>query len=412
MKTYTKTLFVILLITCFGCHSGSKEHHHSSDHGHEHSDHDGHDHDDHNHADHDGHEHSEESQHSSQEGTEEHSDEIIFSKEQAELVGLATETVVMDTFRQVIKTSGRIEPIQGNEAFIVATSNGIISFTNPPITEGMPVTIGQSIATISAKSLPEGDPTVKAKIAYEMVQKELQRAEELIKDQIISAKEYEQIKLRYETLKTSYEAQASHVTSQGVSISAPMSGYIKSSEVRQGEYVSVGQSIASVLQNDRLQLRAEVPENQYKMLTHIRGAHFKPGYEDVVYPLSELNGQLLSFGKASGEASFYIPVLFQFDNTADLIPGTFAEVFLLSDLQDSIISVPVSSLTEEQGLHFVYLQLDEEGYKKQEVVLGQNNGKRVQILSGLKVNDRVVTKGVYQVKLAATSSVIPEGHSH
>ena len=77
-----------------------------------------------------------------------------------------------------------------------------------------------------------------------------------------------------------------------------------------------------------------------------------------------------------------------------------------------MISVPVSSITEEQGLFFVYIQLDEEGYKKQEVTLGQNNGDRLQILSGLKVGDKVVTKGVYQVKLAAISSVMPEGHNH
>ena len=63
-------------------------------------------------------------------------------------------------------------------------------------------------------------------------------------------------------------------------------------------------------------------------------------------------------------------------------------------------------------MNFVYLRLDEEGYKKQEVILGQNNGERVQILSGLKKGDEVVVKGVYQVKLAATSSVMPEGHSH
>ena len=30
----------------------------------------------------------------------------------------------------------------------------------------------------------------------------------------------------------------------------------------------------------------------------------------------------------------------------------------------------------------------------------------------LKVGDKVVTKGVYQVKLAAISSVMPEGHNH
>ena len=64
------------------------------------------------------------------------------------------------------------------------------------------------------------------------------------------------------------------------------------------------------------------------------------------------------------------------------------------------------------GIYYVYVQIDEEGYRKQEVALGANNGKEVQIIKGLHPGDRVVTKGAYQVKLAANSSIIPEGHSH
>ena len=76
-----------------------------------------------------------------------------------------------------------------------------------------------------------------------------------------------------------------------------------------------------------------------------------------------------------------------------------------------VLALPVTALTEEQGLYFIYLQLDEEGYKKQEVTLGANDGKEVQILTGLKAGDRVVTKGAYQVKLASASNAIP-AHSH
>ena len=68
-------------------------------------------------------------------------------------------------------------------------------------------------------------------------------------------------------------------------------------------------------------------------------------------------------------------------------------------------------MTEEQGLYFIYLQLDEEGYKKQEVTLGASDGKEVQILTGLKAGDRVVTKGAYQVKLASASNAIPSGNN-
>jgi RND family efflux transporter MFP subunit len=403
MKTYIIGVLVAIAIVVTGCNSGQNNSQHSED-KHEHTEGDGHGHGhghDHDH-DHD-HDHEKEG---------ESTDEIAFSQEQAESVGLMTETVSPGTFYLAIKTSGRIQASQGNEVAVVATSNGIVSFTNPSITDGAAVNAGQPVVVISARKLLEGDPAVKAKIAYETALKEYQRAEGLVKDRIISAKDFEQVKLQYETAKTVYEAQAPNVTDSGVSVTSPISGYIKSRWVAQGEYVSVGQPIITVSQNKRLQLRAEVSEANFKALKHISSANFKPAYDDVVYKLSDLNGRLLSYGKSSGDQDFYIPVTFEFDNIGDIIPGAFTEVYLLSGPQENVISVPVTSVTEEQGLNFVYLQLDEEGYKKQEVTLGQNNGERVQILSGLQEGDDVVVKGVYQVKLAATSSVMPEGHSH
>ena len=80
--------------------------------------------------------------------------------------------------------------------------------------------------------------------------------------------------------------------------------------------------------------------------------------------------------------------------------------------KENVLSVPVSALTEEQGLNFVYIQIEDEAFKKQEVTVGQNNGIRAEIVKGLKSGDKVVTNGVTQVKLAASSSAIPDGHNH
>jgi RND family efflux transporter MFP subunit len=341
-----------------------------------------------------------------------HANEIIFTKQQAETVGLEIQTVTPGIFHQVIKTSGQIQTPQGDEVSVVATSNGIVSFANPSITEGTAIKSGQTLVTISSKNLPEGNPAITVKNEYETAFKEYQRAEKLAQDKIISDKELEQIRLRYETAKNRYEAQASYRTSTGTRVTAPISGYLKNRWVSQGEYVSVGQPIATLSQNRRLQLKAEVAESYFKDLKNISSANFKLSYDDTVYKLSDLNGRLLSFGKTSDSQSFYIPVTFELDNVGDIIPGSFAEVFLISLPQNDVIAIPISAVTEEQGLHFVYLQLDEEGYEKQEVTLGTDDGERVQALSGLKSGDRIVTRGVYQVKLAANASVVPEGHTH
>ena len=182
--------------------------------------------------------------------------------------------------------------------------------------------------------------------------------------------------------------------------------------MQDGEYVSVGQPLAIVSQNKRLRLRAEVSEKHYSQLAGITSANFRPSYEKETYKLSDLNGKLISYGKSSSDNSFFIPIIFEFDNNGTLVPGAFTEVYLLSSPLDNVLSVPVSALIEEQGSYFVFIKVDDEGYVKKEVKTGHNNGKNVQILSGLKKGESVVTSGAYQVKLAGNSSAIPHGHEH
>lgn len=372
-----------------------------------------HDHgDDHDH-DHDlSNDHDDDHDHGSKEKSSENVDEIVFSKQQAEAVGLQLMTVQPGTFNNIIKTSGQLQSAQGDEVTLVATANGVVSFSKLSIAAGAVVKAGEPVLTISSRNLAEGDPAQKTKLAYEVAQREYNRAESLLKDTLISRKDFEQIRLNYQTAKIAYDALATSHTSRGVSVASPINGFIKNRLVGEGEYVTTGQPIVTVSQNRKLQLRAEVSEKYYKNLPSITSGNFKTPYDQTLYKLSELKGRLLSYGRSSDGASFYIPVTFEFDNIGQMIPGSFVEVYLLAAPMDNVISIPLSSLVEEQGLYFVFIQLDEEGYKKQEVSIGDDNGQDVLILSGLRPGDRVVTKGATQVKLAANSSVIPEGHSH
>lgn len=342
----------------------------------------------------------------------EHEDEIIFTEEKAQAAGIVISEIQPKTFRNVIKTSGQVLAAQGDDMTIAATSSGIASFGKASLTEGSAVNKGTILLSISAQNIQDGDPAEKAEITYRTAQKEYERAAILYRDKIISEKEYNQALSSYETARVAWKATAGHQGDNGIAIASPMNGFIKSKLVNDGDYVEIGQPLLNISQNRRLMLKAEVSERYYQFLPTLTSAHFKTPYNDKVYTLESLNGKLKSYGRSSGNGSFYLPVIFEFDNKGDIIPGSYVEVFLLSGNMNNVITVPVTALTEEQGSYFVYLQLDKEGYKKQEVTLGVNDGEEVQILSGIKPGDRVVTKGAYQVKLAANSSIIPEGHSH
>ena len=325
-------------------------------------------------------------------------DEIVFTRMQAEAAGLATEVVEPSTFNQIIKTSGQIQSPQGEEAVVAATSSGIVSFAGI-FAEGSAVRQGQIIASISAQGLVDGDPAARARIELESAEREYRRAEELVKDQIISQKEFNEARRRYETARATVSADSGRAAS-------PLTGYVKNLLVGQGEYVATGQPVATVTRTGRMQLRAEVSERWFGTLPTIAGANFKTAYGETVYHADKL----LSYGRAAEGA--YIPVLFEFANVGDVVSGAFAEVWLLGKPMEGVLSVPKSALSEQQGLYFVYVQHGGEDFARQEVVPGADNGERVQILKGLKPGDRVVTRGVMQVRLATMSGVIPEGHSH
>lgn len=338
-------------------------------------------------------------------------DEIIFTKAQAAKTDFKVEEILPKTFQQVIKSTGQILPAPGDEAVIVATSNGIVSFDNKSLTEGSAVNKGQTLFSIESKNIAEGDHYAKVKAGYERAQADYRRADSLIKDKIISQKEYENIKLDYKNAEIAFEAISANRTAQGIGVTSPLQGFVKNILVKEGEYITIGQPLATVSQNKRLVLRAEVSEKHYHALKNINSANFKTPYDNKVYLLAELNGRALSFGRASNTGSFYIPLSFEFDNKGDVVPGAFVEVYLLSGNIENALAVPISALTNEMGTFYVYVQLDEEGYRKQEVSVGADNGKEVQILKGIQSGDRIVTKGAYQVKMASASGAIP-GHNH
>ena len=361
------------------CDSHDHEGHNHEAEGHSH-DHEGHSHDAH---DHEGHSHDSHDEHAHEPGV------VEFTEERAKAAGLETEMVKGGAFSAVIRTSG----------------------DQSRLLPGSRVAEGQAIAVISAKNMADGDPVAKSAAAYEAAKKEFERAESLIKVNAISQKAYDQAKKEYETTKAEYDAYASKAGAKGLSLMSPMTGYVKEVLVNEGDYVTSGQPVAIVSQNRRLQLRADLPEKYWASANRIIGANFRPSYSEETYSVKNLGGRMISAGRSAAQGSFYIPVIFEFNNTGNFIPGAFCEMYLIEGQKDNVISVPETALIEEQGVYSVYVKICKTEYRKQEVKIGESDGLRRETLKGLNEGDEVVTVGAYQVKLASVASAIP-GHSH
>ena len=342
---------------------------------------------------------------------------IHFHSEQQEKINFTTELPLVEPFGQVIKATAQILSSPEDEVIISARMSGIIVFSENSLQEGQAVKAGQPLFTISGTSLAGNNSQVRFAEAlnnYKKAESDYKRATELRNDQIVSEKDFLQIQADYENAKAIYNNIRQNFSDKGQQVSAPFQAYIKQVFVENGRFVEEGQALLAVSKNKSLILRADVRTKYAALLPHLSTASVVSPDKSKTYSLEELNGKILSFGKSINTGNYMIPVNIRIDNKAEFIPGGFVEIYLKTRSENPVMTIPVSALTEEQGIYFVFVQLSPETFEKREVTIGMNNGIRIEILSGLNKEEKIVSQGAVSVKLAQSAGALDPhaGHAH
>ncbi len=342
--------------------------------------------------------------------------EISFLKEQAWKIDFAIEQIKQEPIQQVIKTSGVIETMPGDESIIIAKTSGIVLFNTGSTFIGNEVVSKEQLFTISGKGMTDNNIESRFAISeteFEKASTDYERGKKLVREKIISQKAFDELKSIFDIAKTKHNTIVANYGNGGHQIKAPFVGYIKDILVNEGQFVQNGEPLAILAKNKKLMLRADVSQNYFKDLALVNSANFKTSYDPSVYSIEEFNGKLMSYGKNVSSQSNYIPVYFEIDNKEELLPGSYLDVFLKTKSIENALVVSKSAIMEDYENYYVYVQTAGESFEKRDVTIGVKDGKRVQLLSGVNEGEWIVTKGAYQIKVASMSSTIPaHGHSH
>ncbi len=340
-----------------------------------------------------------------------------FTKEQSWKIDFATEPVQQSVFGPVIKTTAQVQSAQGDEVLVTSRTNGIIKLSSENILEGKSVSVGQELFSISGSGLADDNSAVRymeAKNRFDQASMDYERALTLSKDKIVSEKDLLAARSEFENAKVIYESLSENFNAAGENIKSPMNGFVKQLFVQNGQYVEAGQAIVNVSQNRKLVLRAEVQQKYANVLGTIKTANIRTLYDDQSYTLEQLNGKVLSYGRSANDGNYQIPVSLEIDNVGHFVPGSFAEVYLKIQTNEYSLTVPNSALLEEQGVFFVFVQITPELFEKREVLPGSTDGIRTEILNGITVNERIVSKGAVLIKLSQATGTLDahSGHVH
>jgi membrane fusion protein, heavy metal efflux system len=337
---------------------------------------------------------------------------VQFLKEQAWIGDFALEEMKPSPFNEVLPCSGELIPALGDEISIVAPSSGIIELEHC-LLPGKTILKAEALARISGNMLEDNiqNKYLNAESDYHVAKANFERDEQLVKEKIISEREFQNSRLLYLKSKADFESIAKNYRSGGKTVVSPAEGVIAKVVVNQGDYVEAGQLVAKIHVDRNIMLRADLPKYYAPKIELIEDANFIPEYASASLNVKEVGGHIIKTHLVTDDNSAFIPIFFRLPAIHEIIPHSYAQIFLILETSENSISVPNTALIENVGVYWVFVQKAGETFSKQEVKLGPSNGDRTLILSGLKAGDIVVTKGAYRLQQASMSNEVPE-HVH
>lgn len=340
---------------------------------------------------------------------------ISFLKEQAWKMEFQTASVQTQKVYQTLSTSGVWKVAPSDYQTLVAPASGRVNFSAGIWTIGSAVKKGQVLMTVTSAGLTSNNLDAeieKARVDLQQATAEYERKKELYQSKIVPKAALEQSEQKYLLAKTQYETLSEGYNGVGKQITSPENGFIKSIFVNNGAFADQGAALAVVTSHKSSLLEFGISPAHVSELQHIQNIWYQPA-PGTWSNTRDSGGKIVSIGKEVEPNRPLIPILVEVKEDVLMPEGGFTEIQLAIGVGEELPTVPVSALLEDYGNYSVIVQRSGETFERRNVVVGQRNGSEAAILHGLAAGEMVVTKGAYQVKMAAMSGQAPaHGHEH
>ena len=235
-------------------------------------------------------------------------------------------------------------------------------------------------------------------------QQEVKRLQQLGTESLVSASRLDQAKqklLQLESsqarLRYSVETASSRLDSAGAAkaraqralqrttLRAPFSGTVNTVNVETGDYVTPATVAAEIIDLEAIDLYAEVGGTTAGALTLGQGV-----YVDVAG--QSYRGRIIALRSDPDPKTFTHALRIRLDSDG-LAPGTLASARLPLRKLNQVLTVPVSSMLQEDGSSYIFV-IEGSRLERRVVRVGIRDGDQVVIVSGLQSGDRIVSRDI------------------
>jgi multidrug efflux pump subunit AcrA (membrane-fusion protein) len=258
-----------------------------------------------------------------------------------------------------------------------------------------------------------------ARVALELAEKNLRRAEKLIESGDVSRSAYDQQKAQRDQLKEAYESALSLARQNFAAVAtaranlanaesqlglaqrslsyalvfSPIDGYVAERTADLGEYVSPTAKVATIVRINPLRVRIDIPEQAIPDVSVGQSVSVTTS----AWPDRNFSGRIARISPNVTPTSRTLTVEAEIANSSGVLkPGQFATVRILQSRAQPAVLVPSRAVRTESGVSRVFVIKD--GHAQERLVqLGQTEGDLVEIKGGVAADENVATSNIEQL---------------
>ncbi len=292
------------------------------------------------------------------------------------------------------RISGSLMPER--QAVLRAEVGGAVTGVRADI--GQSVEAGEVMARIDDRALRDAFESAtstlrSARQELELARRNFRRTEELVRAGAVPAHDLETAESAVIAAESRRADARAHLAStqkdlRAAVINAPFDGVVSRRAVSEGDIVTAGNELFTVIDPSSMRLEASVPSGELAalevgtpVLFEVRG-----------YPEQELEGTIERVAPAADPTTRQIPIIVAIPNPGGvLVAGLFAEGYINAQSRETLV-VPQSAI-EEVGDNAYVTRVVDNSAERVAVTLGlrEERTESVEITSGLAAGDLLLT---------------------
>jgi membrane fusion protein (multidrug efflux system) len=191
-----------------------------------------------------------------------------------------------------------------------------------------------------------------------------------------------------------------------LTLRAPFPGTLGAHNVDEGAYLNTGQTIVRLDDTSQFEIEFRMPASVAPLMKDGMPIHVRlPGKEDEVDSVGKLS--FIDPVASTDSRSVLLRALVP-NKQGVLRPGLFVHVRLDLDAHDNALVVPVSAVLLELSGSYVFVVDDKNIARRRLVQTGLSDDMMIEIVTGLKAGEKVVTIGQFRLSDGDAVKIVPE----